>query len=148
MSLAAEVELRILFNAPITFWVFILSPWAAVPYLSICFPTRLSFPWGQMSFLNVYLLIYFWLHQIFVAVWRFSLTVASRGLLLLLSMSSKLKGSVVVAHGLSCSKACGILVPRPGIEPMFPALSVRSLNHWTAGQVLISVFYTLILSMV
>ena len=32
-------------------------------------------------------------------------------------------GSVVVAHGLSCSVACGILVPGPGIEPMFLALA-------------------------
>ena len=31
-------------------------------------------------------------------------------------------GSVVVAHGLSCSVACGILVSGPGIEPMFLAL--------------------------
>ena len=30
--------------------------------------------------------------------------------------------SVVVAHGLSCHVACGILVPRPGIEPASPAL--------------------------
>ena len=30
--------------------------------------------------------------------------------------------SVVVAHGLSCSAACGILVRGPGIEPMSPAL--------------------------
>ena len=31
-------------------------------------------------------------------------------------------GSVVVAWGLSCSPACGILVPQPGIESMPPAL--------------------------
>ena len=31
-------------------------------------------------------------------------------------------GSVVVAHGLSCLAACGILVPWPGIEPVSPAL--------------------------
>ena len=31
-------------------------------------------------------------------------------------------GSVVVVHGLSCPAACGILVPRPGIEPTSPAL--------------------------
>ena len=30
--------------------------------------------------------------------------------------------SVVVAHGLSCPEACGILVPWPGIEPPSPAL--------------------------
>ena len=31
--------------------------------------------------------------------------------------------------------ACGILVPRPGIEPAPPALEVWSLNHWTAREV-------------
>ena len=36
---------------------------------------------------------------------------------------------------------CGILAPRPGIEPTPPALEAQSLNHWTAreaqlGQVL------------
>ena len=31
-------------------------------------------------------------------------------------------GSVVVAHGLICPAACGILVPRPGIEPASSAL--------------------------
>ena len=30
--------------------------------------------------------------------------------------------SLVVAHGLSCSEACGILVSTPGIEPEFLAL--------------------------
>ena len=34
-------------------------------------------------------------------------------------------GSVVVAHGLSCPAACGILVPRPGIEPVSPAQEGR-----------------------
>ena len=28
----------------------------------------------------------------------------------------------LVAHGLTCSMSCGILVPRPGMEPMYPAL--------------------------
>ena len=32
--------------------------------------------------------------------------------------------------------ACGILVPWPGIELMFPALEVQSLNHLTARKVL------------
>ena len=31
-------------------------------------------------------------------------------------------GSVVAALELSCSVACGILVPRPGVKPMSPAL--------------------------
>ena len=31
--------------------------------------------------------------------------------------------------------ACGILVPRPGIEPAPPALKAQSLNRWTAREV-------------
>ena len=31
--------------------------------------------------------------------------------------------------------ACGILVPRTGIEPAPPAVEARSLNHWTAREV-------------
>ena len=31
--------------------------------------------------------------------------------------------------------ACGILVPRPGIEPATPALEARSPNLWTAREV-------------
>ena len=31
--------------------------------------------------------------------------------------------------------ACGILIPRPGTEPMPPAVEVRSLNHWTTREV-------------
>ena len=31
--------------------------------------------------------------------------------------------------------ACGILVPRPGIEPMPPAVEVWGPNHWTAREV-------------
>ena len=34
-----------------------------------------------------------------------------------------------------CPTACGILVPRPGIEPVPPAVEARSLNHWTAREV-------------
>jgi len=33
-----------------------------------------------------------------------------------------LEGSVVVVWGFSCPAARGILVPRPGIEPMSPSL--------------------------
>ena len=34
-----------------------------------------------------------------------------------------------------CLKACGILVPHPGLEPTLYALQVQSLNHWTAREV-------------
>ena len=33
------------------------------------------------------------------------------------------------------STACGILVPRPGIELWDPAVEARVLNHWTAREV-------------
>ena len=33
-----------------------------------------------------------------------------------------------------CRKACGILVPRPGIEPGPSAVKARSPNHWTARE--------------
>ena len=36
---------------------------------------------------------------------------------------------------LFCHVAYRILVPRPGVEPMPPALEARSLNHWTAREV-------------
>ena len=34
-----------------------------------------------------------------------------------------------------CRVACGILVPQPGIEPMYPALDEWGLNHWTTREV-------------
>ena len=39
-----------------------------------------------------------------------------------------------------CHMACGILVPPPGIKPAPPALETRSLNHWTAREVLNSLY--------
>ena len=30
--------------------------------------------------------------------------------------------------------ACGILVPRPGIEPLPPAMEAQTLNHWTTRE--------------
>ena len=32
--------------------------------------------------------------------------------------------------------ACGALVPRPGMELVPPVVEARSLNHWTASEVL------------
>ena len=43
-------------------------------------------------------------------------------------------GSLVAAPGLSCPVACGILVPRPGIEPLFPALEGGFLTTGPPGQ--------------
>ena len=41
---------------------------------------------------------------------------------------------------LTAHVAWGILGPRPGVEPMLPALVEWSLNHWTAREVLKSLF--------
>ena len=43
-------------------------------------------------------------------------------------------GLVVVAHRLSCPVACGILIPRPGIEPMSPALEGWFLTTGPPGK--------------
>ena len=88
------------------------------------------------SFLNLF--IYFWLCWVFVSVRGLSLVVESGGHsssrcaglslsrpLLLRSTGSRPAGSVTVAHGPSCSVACGIL-PDQGSNP-WPL-------HWQAGS--------------
>ena len=42
--------------------------------------------------------------------------------------------TLVVAHRVSCSKASGILLPRPGIEPVSPALEGRFLATGPPGK--------------
>ena len=78
----------------------------------------------------IYLFIfYLWLCWVFVSAWGLSLVVASGGHsssrcaglslsrpLLYRSTGSRRAGSVVVAHGLSCSAACGIF-PDQGSNP-------------------------------
>ena len=71
-------------------------------------------------FYKFILFIYFWLHWVFIAAHGLSLVAASRGYSSLqctgfslrwLQLQLRLLGmraSVVVAHGLSCSAACGI----------------------------------------
>ena len=52
-------------------------------------------------------------------------------------------GSVVVAHGLSCSSACGNL-PGPGFKPVSPALADGFLNTAHQGkssQILIMLYF-------
>ena len=38
--------------------------------------------------------------------------------------------------------ACGILVPRPGMEPVAPVLGAQSLNHWTTREVLLMLLHS------
>ena len=79
--------------------------------------------------LIIYLFIYLWLCWVFVSVRGLSLVVASGGHsssqcaglslsrpLFLRSTGSRRAGSVVVAHGLSCSVACGTF-PDQGSNP-------------------------------
>ena len=42
--------------------------------------------------------------------------------------------------------ACGILVPRPGIKPVPPAVEVWSLHHWTSREVPPCLFVLLLLT--
>ena len=42
-----------------------------------------------------------------------------------------------------CCLACGILVLRPGIEAMLPAVEAQSLNHWTTREILSSLLLKL-----
>ena len=92
------------------------------------FNPRVSLP-GVLFFFKFYLFIYFWLCWVFVSVRGLSLVVASgshsssrcAGLslsrpLLLQSTGSGRAGAVIVAHGPSCSAACGIL-PDQGSNP-------------------------------
>ena len=59
----------------------------------------------------------------------------------------KRAGSVVVAHGLSCPVACGILVPRPGIEPVSPALQDGFLTTEPPGKCINVYMYKYLYSM-
>ena len=100
--------------------------------LSFCFFKR-----APDLFIYLFILI-FWLCWVFVSVRGLSLVVASRGHsssrcaglslsrpLLLQSTGSRCAGSVVVAHGPSCSAACGIF-PDQGSNPC--------LLHWQADS--------------
>ena len=85
--------------------------------------------YSYFLFLKINLFIYFWLCWVFVSVQGLPLVAASGGhssswcaglslsrLLLLRGTGSRRAGSVVVAHGLSWSAACGIF-PDQGSNP-------------------------------
>ena len=44
-----------------------------------------------------------------------------------------------------CHRACGILVPSPGIEPMPLAIEAQKLNHWTARELPLCTFLRVLL---
>ena len=128
---------RLLLGAQASFWNTLLL------FPSISFSSsRMGVPGLHFFFfLNIYL-FYFWLCWVFCASWvsvrGLSLVVASRGHsssrcaglslsrpLLLRSTGSRRAGSVAVAHGPSCSAACGIF-PDQGSNPCPP--------HWQADS--------------
>ena len=107
-----------------------------------------------MSYLFIYLFIY-WLCWVFVSVRGLSLVVASRGHsslrcvglplsrpLLLRSTGSRHAGSVVVAHGPSCSAACGIL-PDQGSNlcPLHWQADSQPLRHQGSPYCLIFTYF-------
>ena len=97
----------------------------------------LTSPPSTIFFLNFYLFIYLWLCWVFVSVLGLSLVVASGGHsssrcaglslsqpLSLRSTGSRRAGSVIVAHGAQLLHGMWDL-PRPGLEPVSPALAGR-----------------------
>ena len=65
--------------------------------------------------LNCQDFFFIWLHWVFVAA---------------------CVGSVIAAHRLSCTVACGILVPKPRIKPMSPTFKGRFLTTGPPGKLL------------
>ena len=93
-----------------------------------------------LFYLFIYLFIYLWLCWVFVSVRGLSLVVASGGHsssrcvglslsrpLLLWSTGSRRAGSAVVAHGPSCSAACGIFPDQA--RTRVPCICRQILNH-------------------
>ena len=98
---------------------------------------------GSFFFFNF---IYLWLCWVFVSVRGLSLVVASGGHssswcaglslswpLLLRTTGSRRAGSVIVAHGPSCSTACGIF-PDQGSNRV-PCIGRQTLNHCATREV-------------
>ena len=114
-------------------WSGITTSWAATSKTkSVSNSTQAKYnlhPLSPFFFFFNYLFIYLWLCWVFVSVRGLSLVVAGGGHssswcvglslswpLLLRSTGSRRAGSVIVAHGPSCSTACGIL-PDQGSNP-------------------------------
>ena len=105
--------------------------------------------------INLFLFIYLWLCWVFISVRGLSLVAASGGHsssrcaglslsrpLLLRSTGSRRAGSVIVAHGPSCSAACGIL-PDQGSNPRplpWPADSQPLRHQGSPGEYVLIIF--------
>ena len=115
IEFASNSERFILWN------LFLFSPLSYIIFF------KLKYSWFFLKLIHLF--IYFWLCWVFVSVRGLSLAAASGGHsssrcaglslsrpLLLRSTGSRRAGSVVVAHGTSCSAACGIF-PDQGSNP-------------------------------
>ena len=86
-----------------------------------------------ISYINTYIYVYVYIHEyvymcIYICNSFFFFNFVCSGSLLHCNTQALHCGmwaSLVVACGLSCPAACGILVPQPGIKPMSPALEGR-----------------------
>ena len=114
-------------------WYFVLGTFLTICLLACelnMMPSKFCFMWIMPTIVFLFVCLFvFWLCWVFVSVRGLSLVVASgdhsssrcAGLslsrpLLLWSTGSRRAGSVVVAHGPSCSAACGIF-PDQGSNP-------------------------------
>ena len=109
-----------------------IFPWQAIGFVVVVFIYIIFYIYYVVTFIYLFILnlfIYFWLCWVFVSVRGLSLVAASGGHsslrcaglslswpLLLRSRGSRRAGSAVVAHGPSCSAACGIF-PDQGSNP-------------------------------
>ena len=76
---------------------------------------------GLLSFSFFKMYLFTWLPQVLIA---------ARGLFCCGVHAPSLR-----PVALSCTRACGIFVPRSGVEPTFPCITRWILNHWTTRKV-------------
>ena len=93
---------------------------------------------ASLLFSSFYFIFLFWLCWVSFVVWGSLLwhAVFSCGVRASLGVAwgPAHTSSVVVALGLSCFAACGMLVPQPGIKPESPALECRFLTTGPPGK--------------
>ena len=123
-------------------WSLFLPPTAF--YLFICL------------FVFIFLFFIFWLCQVLVVACRifveacgiFCCSAQAPGRVRSVvcgawALSLRRTGSGVMVHGLSCPAASGILVPRPGIEPVSPVLEGRFFTTGPPRKSLFSYYWVL-----
>ena len=138
-----------------------IQRWSNDPFFYLFIYLNFFFFLNSGFFCVCFFLFFLWLCWVFVSVRGLSLVAASGGHsspqraglslsrpLLLRSTGSRRAGSVVVAHGPSCSAACGIF-PDQGSNPC-PCIGRQTLNHCATreAQTLSFKYYTRQLSSV